>query len=153
DEPIPRHSRRWVLGAAAGVAAGVAGVGTLGLVRRATETPDRAAGDAASGATGTPTRRVPAEWEPHERTIMAWPFREDVWAPELEQAQADIAGIARTVAHFEPVLMVANPGNGKQAAFRCGPKVEVAELPINDCWTRDTGPIFVHEAGRRVGLD
>ena len=62
--------------------------------------------------------------------------------------------VARTIAAFEPVTMIVPPGEGADAAERCGAGVEVVELPIDDSWFRDTGPIVVTDgAGGRLALD
>ncbi|MEA2449587.1 MAG: agmatine deiminase, partial [Thermoleophilaceae bacterium] len=97
---------------------------------------------------------MPAEWAPHERTLMAWPARAELWGAALERAKDDYAEIASAIAAFEPVLMVAAPGAGAEAEARCDARVEVIELPIDDSWMRDSGPIFVVDAdGRRAGVD
>ncbi|MGW5776348.1 agmatine deiminase family protein [Streptomyces sp. NPDC003863] len=83
---------------------------------------------------------------------MAWPWSRQVgWGGLLADVQAEIAGIAR----FEPAVMVAEPGQAAQARTQCGSTVAVVEYPVNDCWTRDTGPIFAVNAGstHRIGLD
>jgi agmatine deiminase len=88
--------------------------------------------------------RYPGEWEPHERTIMGWPCRPDLWGETLEQARTDYAGVANAIAAFEPVTMIANPGaDSVQARAMCGSGVEIVQLPIDDSWLRDSGPIYV----------
>jgi agmatine deiminase len=97
---------------------------------------------------------MPAEWEPHERTLMAWPAREELWGDGLEEAYRDYATIARTIAAFEPVLMVAPPGAAGDVRRECGQAVGVVEIPIDDSWIRDSGPIFVKKEGAlRAGVD
>ena len=32
---------------------------------------------------------MPAEWAPHERTLMAWPVREELWGSLLDDAKRD----------------------------------------------------------------
>ncbi|MGB2756160.1 MAG: agmatine deiminase family protein [Acidimicrobiia bacterium] len=97
--------------------------------------------------------RWPAEWEPHERTLMAWPARPDLWGEFLDWARRDVAEIANTIAQFEPVTMVARPGSGEDASRRLGGRVEVVELPIDDSWLRDNGPVIMrHDDGTRVGV-
>src|SRR3954463_13728858 len=99
---------------------------------------------------------MPAEWARHERTLMAWPVRLDLWGDGLAQARRDYATIARAIADFEPVLMVAPPGSAADVRRRCGRGVDVVELPLDDSWIRDSGPIFVTAgtAGdRRAGVD
>jgi agmatine deiminase len=98
--------------------------------------------------------RLPAEWEPHERTLMAWPCRRELWGETLGQARADYATVANAIAEFEPVTMIANPGpDAAQARAACSSRVEIVELPIDDSWMRDSGPIYVRDAtGRRVAI-
>jgi agmatine deiminase len=97
---------------------------------------------------------MPAEYAPHERTLMAWPARADMWGEHFEAAKADYAEIANAIAAFEPVLMVADPSQRKQARAACGDGVVVSEIPIDDSWMRDAGPIFVLDgAGGRAGVD
>jgi agmatine deiminase len=98
--------------------------------------------------------RMPAEWALHERTLMAWPARADLWGERFEDAKAVYAEVANAIAAFEPVTMVAHPSQRKQARAACGAGVVVSEIPIDDSWMRDSGPIFVLDgAGRRAGLD
>ena len=97
---------------------------------------------------------MPAEYAPHERTLMAWPARPQLWERHFEQAKADYAEIANAIAAFEPVMMVADPSQAGEARAACGEGVEVAEIPIDDSWMRDSGPIFVLDgAGGRAGVD
>jgi agmatine deiminase len=98
--------------------------------------------------------RTAAEWEPHERTLMGWPCRVELWGEMLAQARADYAAVANAVAAFEPVTMIANPGEqATQARAACGAGVEVVELALDDSWLRDCGPIYVFgDDGRRVAL-
>ena len=100
---------------------------------------------------------LPAEWEPHERTVMGWPTRtrvDQLWHGELHAARDVHATVASAIAGFEPVLMLANAADVDDARRRCGDDVEVWGVPIDDSWLRDSGPITVRtERGERVGLD
>ncbi|MCU1428216.1 MAG: Agmatine deiminase [Actinomycetia bacterium] len=99
------------------------------------------------------TRRMPAETDRHERTLMAWPTgvrRDSLWGERLENARDDYASIATTIARFEPVLLVADPSEADDARARVGAHVDVVPMPIDDSWLRDSGPIFVHtDTGER----
>ena len=95
---------------------------------------------------------MPPEWAPHERTIMCWPAREPMWREHFAQAQADYAAVANAIAAFEPVLMAADPRHAAEARRRCGSGVEVVELPLDDSWARDSGPIFVRDGDERAGV-
>src|SRR3954447_21938150 len=97
--------------------------------------------------------RMPAEWDEHERTLMAWPCRAELWGELLDDARRDHAAVASAVAAFEPVTMVANPGEqAADARARCGEGVVILALRIDDWWLRDRGPIFVTGDGRRTGV-
>jgi agmatine deiminase len=98
--------------------------------------------------------RMPAEWEPHDRCLMAWPTRDVLWGAHVEQAKREYAETADAIASFEPVTMVTSPGQAAQARTACSASIEVVELPIDDSWLRDSGPIFVvDDAGSRCGVD
>jgi agmatine deiminase len=46
--------------------------------------------------------------------------------------------------------MVARPEHAADARRACGEGIDVVELPIDDSWTRDSGPVFLSDgAGRR----
>ena len=100
------------------------------------------------------TLHMPAEWTPHDRCVMAWPARADMWRGQLHQAKADYALIAQVISRTEPVLMVAPPGAGGEAAAACGtPAVEVVEWPLDDSWARDTGAVIVTDDTKKAGVD
>jgi agmatine deiminase len=86
------------------------------------------------------------EWEPHERTIMGWPCRLELWEDRLEEAKEEYAEVANAVAAFEPVLMIAaTQADAAQARAVLTADVEVWQAPIDDSWLRDSGPIFTGE--------
>ncbi|MCJ7710533.1 MAG: agmatine deiminase family protein, partial [Chloroflexi bacterium] len=95
---------------------------------------------------------MPPEWAPHAATRMAWPCRTELWGDLLEAAKADYAAMIHAVAAFEPVLVVCPPGQASEIRDACGTAsaVEVLELPIDDSWTRDNGPIFVTNTAGEV---
>jgi agmatine deiminase len=98
--------------------------------------------------------RTPAEWEPHERTLMGWPCRLELWGETIDQARADYAAVANAIAQFESVTMIANPGaDAQDARSACSASVEIVELPLDDSWLRDCGPIYTYaDGGQRVAL-
>jgi len=95
---------------------------------------------------------MPAEWEPHERTLVCWPARAEIWGDLRRQAELDHAELVRAVARFEPVTVIARPEDVQRAADLCG-EVQVLAIPIDDSWVRDSGPIVVTGGGRRVARD
>jgi len=97
---------------------------------------------------------MPAEWARHERTMMAWPTRHDLWGDQLEAAREEYAATANAIAAFEPVTMVcASAEEATHARAALSTAAEVVELPIDDSWLRDCGPIFVVDGdGGRAGV-
>jgi agmatine deiminase len=93
---------------------------------------------------------LPADWEAHERCLMACAGEDLVSTRLLTAVKKDYALVARAVSEFEPVLMVARPGFGREAEAYCGHAVDVVELPLRAAWLRDTGPLFVRTRGADV---
>lgn len=93
---------------------------------------------------------MPAEWAPHRRCWMAWPCREALWGTRLEAARQVVAEVARAIAAFEPVVMLARPELVASASLACGPGIAVLPMPQDDSWTRDTGPTFVTGPGGAI---
>lgn len=100
-------------------------------------------------------RRMPAEWEPHARTWMAFPPPNDTFGAEdsdtLAAAHLAWAQVASTIARYEPVTMFADLGRSSATAALVGPLVTVVERPLDDAWTRDAGPTFTIEADGTLG--
>ncbi len=98
--------------------------------------------------------RMPAEWETHERCLMAWPTRADLWDAYFEEAKREFAATANAIVRFEPLTLIVNPGQVDDARRLVSDAVEIVEIPIDDSWVRDSGPIgVVSSDGRRAGVD
>ncbi|MCB0856792.1 MAG: agmatine deiminase family protein [Solirubrobacterales bacterium] len=98
---------------------------------------------------------MPAEWAPHEMTLVAWPQRDETWrGTTIEDARDSHTEVIAAISEFEPVLVVADPSQADSARSRLpGGNVEVLSAPIDDSWLRDSGPIIVTGDGRRAGVD
>ena len=108
-------------------------------------------------AAAAPTFAVPDEARPQTRVWMGWPASAGIWGSRLlRKVQDDIARLARTIAKYEPVTLLASgTTNANAARTRIGatnyPVTILSNIPVDDCWLRDTGPVFrVNGAG---GLD
>ena len=98
--------------------------------------------------------RMPAEWEPHAATWLAWPHYEADWPGRFEPIPWVYAEIVRHVAQHERVeLIVNNAATARQArkilerASALSPNVRFHHWPTNRVWTRDSGCIFVTKCG------
>lgn len=132
-----------------------AGIGAAVLSASACGPGEPVTGSSSTGDEDTVTkgRRMGAEWESHARTFMSWPALESVWGEDLRHVREDIARIARAVAEYEYVAMLARPDQQKAAQKACGRDVEVVPLAVDDLWARDTVPVFVENDGKVTGID
>ena len=98
---------------------------------------------------------MPAEFAPHERTVICWPARQSLYGELMSMAEDAHAQVARAIAEFEPVSMIVQPGPAvDRAAEMCGGRVEIVELPIDDSWFRDSGPIYIDDGDNdRIATD
>jgi agmatine deiminase len=87
---------------------------------------------------------VPPEEDRHEQTFMQWPVNRKVYPdPEfLNILQQTIADIANSIAEFEPVVMLADKTDHKHARKMLSSKVKLWNIPTEDLWCRDAGPLF-----------
>ncbi len=96
---------------------------------------------------------VPPEEAEHELTFMQWPVSLRVH-PELDfldDLQDTIARIANTISRFEPVIMLAGKEHHRAARKSLSSAVELWNIPTEDLWCRDSGPLFaINTAGQRV---
>jgi agmatine deiminase len=65
----------------------------------------------------------------------------------MERARRATAEIARAIARFESVAMVARSADVQAARQACGNRVEIVVFPIDDSWARDSGPTFLSRDG------
>src|SRR5262245_44583840 len=113
----------------------------------------RAGAEHTPGALGY---RFPAEWEPHAATWLAWPHKEATWPGKFEPVPKIWGTLARTLAEFEPVHILAG---GKdvmaQAREMVGgvPNITLHDIATNDVWTRDYGPMFLSGRGEPAAVD
>ena len=102
--------------------------------------------------------RMPAEWEPHAATWLAWPHEPTDWPGKFDAVPWVIAEIARHLQSAERIrLIVRNRRERAQAASalaRSGvrlSRVDFVTAATNRSWTRDFLPLGVvrRRAGRR----
>lgn len=92
---------------------------------------------------------MPAEWERHDRTWMAWPSQGYTLGDseaEADEARRTWAAVANATVDFEPVTMLVPRHELEHARRYCSGRVELLEAELNDAWMRDIGPTFVFEA-------
>lgn len=102
-------------------------------------------------------RRLPAEWEPQDGMLLAWPHANSDWCDNLDAVQQVFVAIASAISRFEQVLIVVpDVAVVRQQLSDAGVALEqirLIEVPTNDTWARDFGPITVLENGAPLILD
>lgn len=99
---------------------------------------------------------MPAEWEPHEATWIAWPHNRTDWPGKMAAIHWVYAEIVRKLTPGEIVRILVNSKSHEARArrylTRAGvdlTRVEFFRFPTDRGWTRDFGPIFVRKADAR----
>jgi agmatine deiminase len=109
----------------------------------------------AEPAPSAPLCRMPAEWEPHRATWLTWPEKAESWPGIFERIPGAFASIVRALRRFEEVRLLVRDA-AAAASVRGRPDLAEAgsdlhalglvEIPTNDAWIRDYGPIFARRA-------
>ncbi len=90
---------------------------------------------------------MPAEWEQHERTWMAFPPAAYNEAGSLADARAAWASVAQAISEFEPVTMMVRAEDRADAELLLKDSVDWMRVNLDDAWARDTMPAFVKNSG------
>jgi len=92
---------------------------------------------------------MPAEWEPHRATWLAWPHYRDDWPGKFEPIPWVYAEIIRHLARHEPVELIVNDAASEKRARKVldranalSDNVRFHRWPTNRVWTRDSGCTF-----------
>ena len=102
---------------------------------------------------GTPREhgyRMPAEWERHQSTWIAWPHNREDWPGKFESIPWVYADIVRHISRVEDVNIIVRNTEERDSVRKLLSQCHVAvkrirfhEWPTDRVWTRDSGPIFV----------
>ena len=106
-----------------------------------------------------PRWRLPAEWEPQAAVLIAWPHAGTDWAERLAEVETTYVALAAAVTRFQRLIVVVADATVRahaQALLRAA-NVELArlrfvELPYDDTWLRDSGPITLQADDGRFQL-
>jgi agmatine deiminase len=103
--------------------------------------------------------RMPAEWEPHAATWIAWPHERTDWPGKFAPIPWAYGEIVRRLSRVERVrILVDNPDaeqTARRALLKCGANLDAVDfyrVPTNRSWTRDYAPIFVKNNSGQIGI-
>ncbi len=94
--------------------------------------------------------RMPAEWEPHQATWIAWPHNPTDWPGKFEAIPWVYAEIVRHLSRVEDVNIIVANREAKNLARKVlknsnvnSSRIKFHAWPTNRGWVRDSGPIFI----------
>lgn len=103
--------------------------------------------------------RMPAEWERHRATWIAWPHHEPDWPGKLGPIPWVYAEIARVLAADEMVEILCHSNDVRDTArealtaHQVNPdRFRLHVVPTDRVWLRDSAPTAVHDQSGRVVL-
>lgn len=103
--------------------------------------------------------RMPAEWERHQATWLAWPHNPEDWPGKFAPIPWLYAEIVRLLSEREQVHILVDDARAEKRAhgmlLRAGAtldRVLFHQWPTDRVWTRDSGPIFVRNPEGQVAI-
>ena len=120
----------------------------------------RKSADKSVRATGPrPHSRMPAEWEPHAATWLAWPHYKLDWPGKFEPIPWVFAEIIRYLSRHERVELIVKDATSEKLARKTlqranafNNNIRFHRWPTNRVWTRDSGCAFVWPCGGEPAL-
>jgi agmatine deiminase len=103
--------------------------------------------------------RMPAEWDPHEATWIAWPHNEEDWPDKFGPIPWVYAEIVRQLHYSERVHLLVEDAEKEAHVSHLLDRVQVDRgrvrffhVATDRVWTRDYGPIFLMSPEGRLGM-
>jgi agmatine deiminase len=102
---------------------------------------------------------MPAEWEPHRATWLAWPHNLETWPDQLESVKDVWVQMVRAISLEEEVCLLVNDERAQDEAMKrfmnggaVMEHVSFYQIPTVDVWMRDYGPTFITKKGEKNTL-
>ena len=102
-------------------------------------------------------RSFATEWDNQDGILISWPHAGTDWAYMLDEVTACYVEMARAILEDDERLVIVAPDAddvkaslGQDVDWQ---RIRIIELPTNDTWVRDYGPIAVSKDGRTVLTD
>lgn len=102
---------------------------------------------------------MPAEWEPHYATWLAWPHERSDWPGKFAPIPWIYGDIVRKLSRVERVRIIVEDAalekSVRRVLAKCAVDVSAVEFlrwPTNRSWTRDFCPIFVRNKNNEIAI-
>ena len=101
------------------------------------------------------TLRFPAEWEYDCAVLLAWPHIDTDWNYMIDEVNQCYINLVRAITKFHPVIIIAPDTTELKQHFNDEGlnHITFINIPTNDTWTRDYGPLSIVENGQYRLLD
>lgn len=101
------------------------------------------------------TNFLPPEWAPQDAVLIAWPHPATDWCGNMGEVEECYQRIAQRILETEDLIVVAPNANAAKARLFpvAGHRIVFCEMPTNDTWTRDFGPITTVTEGKCIAHD
>lgn len=105
--------------------------------------------------------QLPPEWATQDAVMLTWPHQQSDWADDLAAVEAVYFALASAILRYQALVVVCFDATHEQYLRRefsarqlVLTQVFFAQIPSNDCWARDHGPITVFdEKGQLIWLN
>jgi len=100
--------------------------------------------------------RYPAEWEPQAATWLTWPSNAQNWDSRRAEIEAFYLALIETLSQFQTVCVLTPYGwkvpAGAERLRNLPHSPRFFEIPTNDIWIRDYGPLFVKQGPHTMAV-
>lgn len=98
------------------------------------------------------------EWHPQWGVMIAWPHQDTDWRDILDDADRTYQALAQAILDYQHLLVICRDAAHEQHIRALLGQVEPSrlhfrQLPFNDTWARDFGPLTVRENGQLIIRD
>lgn len=97
----------------------------------------------------------PAEWAEQDAVMLTWPDKDTDWSDILDEAEQTYVLLALEILKHQKLLIICNNESHVRQFFTSEQQqiIRFYDLPYNDTWARDHGPIATFNQGNPVVND
>lgn len=94
----------------------------------------------------------PAEWDPQDAVMLTWPHAGTDWTEILDEAEQTYVSLSTEIIRRQNLIIVCDDQSHVSSFFSSDQlhRIRFFELPFNDTWARDHGPIATYVDGNPV---
>lgn len=97
------------------------------------------------------------EWEPCRAVIVTWPPADSDWAYMIDEIRKAYIPLIKTLSeHTNVILLTDNERSASESLSAAGlqtENIEIVEIPLNDTWVRDYGPLTLSDGEKHAYAD